>query len=119
MNRVIPDPALDDRLGFVGLSGYGKTFAALGREERILELGGRLIHVDPLGVAWGIRLEADGETPSPFNVVIFGGRHGDLPLTEHAGALIGETVARYGEVLPARPLESALAASGNRTTLKA
>jgi hypothetical protein len=52
MNRVIPDPTLDDRLGFVGLSGYGKTFAALGREERILELGGRLIHVDPLGVAW-------------------------------------------------------------------
>jgi uncharacterized protein len=30
-------------------------------------------------------------------VVIFGGPHGDLPITEHAGALIGETVAGMAE----------------------
>jgi hypothetical protein len=29
--------------------------------------------------------------------VIFGGAHGDLPLSEHAGALIGETVASMAE----------------------
>jgi len=27
-----------------------------------------------------------------YDVAIFGGSHGELPLTEHAGALIGETV---------------------------
>jgi hypothetical protein len=36
--------------------------------------------VDPLGVWWGLRLKADGKTVA-FNVVIFGGPHGDLPLT--------------------------------------
>ena len=36
-------------------------------------------------------------TPSPHNVVIFGGPRGDLPITEHAGALIGETVAGMAE----------------------
>jgi hypothetical protein len=55
-----------------------------------------VVIVDPLGVWWGLRLKADG-SPSKHNVVIFGGDHGDLPLNEGAGALIGETVAGMGE----------------------
>jgi hypothetical protein len=41
----------------------------------------------------GLRQLADGRTPSPHDIVIFGGPHADLPITPHAGALIGETVA--------------------------
>jgi len=93
----IPDKALDDSLGIVGTIGSGKTYTATGAEERILARGGRVIHVDPLGVAWGLRLDADGEHPSPFNVVIFGGPHGDVPITPNSGALIGETVASMRE----------------------
>jgi hypothetical protein len=52
--------------------------------------------VDPLGVWWGLRLNADG-SPSKHNVVIFGGEHGDLPLNENAGKIIGETVATMAE----------------------
>jgi hypothetical protein len=59
--------------------------------------GARVVIVDPLGVWWGLRLLADGKTPSPFNVAIFGGPHGDLPLNEHVGALIGETAATMAE----------------------
>lgn len=97
MAHPIPAAALDDRLGFVGTAGSGKTYNAMSAAERILGQGGRMILVDPLGVWWGLRLKPDGKTPSPYNLPIFGGPHGDLPLTEHVGALIGETVAGMAE----------------------
>lgn len=93
----IPDEALDDRLATVGTSGSGKTYAMGTAVERLLERKARLIIPDPLGVWWGLRLMADGKTESGFPVVIFGGPHGDLPLTEHAGALIGEAAASMAE----------------------
>lgn len=93
----IPDTALDDRLGFVGTAGSGKTYGAGTALERVLSRGSRAIVVDPLGVWWGLRLLADGVTPSPFDAVIFGGPHGDLAINEHAGAIIGETVAGMKE----------------------
>jgi hypothetical protein len=97
MKHPIPNEALDDRLGFTGTSGAGKTYSAGTVVERVLERRGRVVIIDPLGVWYGLRLHADGKTPSPHDVVIFGGPHGDLPITEHAGALIGETVAGMAE----------------------
>jgi hypothetical protein len=88
---------LDDRLGFVGTSGSGKTYNAGGAVERLLERRARVVIVDPLGVWYGLRLLADGKNPSGYDVAIFGGPHGDLPLTEHSGKLIGETVAGIQE----------------------
>jgi hypothetical protein len=96
MTYPIPNEALDDRLGWIGTAGSGKTYNAGGGVERLLQSGARVVIVDPLDVWWGLRLQADGQ-PSPFNAVIFGGEHGDLPLNEQAGALIGETVATMGE----------------------
>lgn len=93
----IPTVALDDRLAIVGTAGSGKTYLTIGSIERLLAQNSRVISIDPLGVQWGLRLKPDGKTPSPFNIVIFGGAHGDLPLNEHAGALIGETVATMRE----------------------
>jgi len=97
MTHPIPKQALDDRLAFVGTAGSGKTYNAGSRVERLLGAKARAVVIDPLGVWWGLRLKADGETESPFNIPIFGGNHGDLALTEHAGALIGETVAGMAE----------------------
>lgn len=96
MNHL-PDDALDDRLGFVGTAGSGKSYNAMGRVERLLAKHARVACIDPLGVFWGLRLKPDGKSDSGFNVPIFGGPHGDLPLTEHSGALIGETVASMAE----------------------
>lgn len=97
----IPDTAIDDRLGFVGTAGAGKTYNAGGAVERILAKDGRVIIPDPLGVWWGMGLASDGVTPASWrekgNLVIFGGEHGDLPINEQAGALIGETVAGMAE----------------------
>lgn len=95
--NLIPDAALDDRLAFTGTSGYGKTYNASCAIERVLKRNHRALVVDPLGVWWGLRLMADGKAPSPFEVVIFGGKHGDLPLNDHAGTVIGETVATMRE----------------------
>lgn len=92
----IPTAALDDRLAWLGTSGSGKTYNAGGGVERLLSAGARVVIVDPLDVWWGLRLKADGVKPA-FPLVIFGGAHGDLPLTEQAGALIGETVATMSE----------------------
>lgn len=92
----IPDAALDDRLGWIGTAGSGKTYNAGGGAERLLESGARVVIVDPLDVWWGLRLTAEGK-PSRFTLPIFGGAHGDLPLNENAGKLIGETVAGMAE----------------------
>lgn len=97
MRHPIPSAALDDRLGFLGTSGSGKTYNAGTAVEILLSRKARTVTIDPLGVWWGLRLLADGKKPSGFNVVIFGGPHGDLPLTEHAGALLGETAATMAE----------------------
>lgn len=101
MTHPIPSAALDDRLAFVGTPGSGKTYNAGSGVERLLASGARVVIPDPLGVWWGLALEKDGKDPSSFRteekLVIFGGPHGDLPLTEHAGALIGETVASMAE----------------------
>ena len=92
----IPDAALDDRLAFVGTAGSGKTYAAGTAVERLLASKARVVIIDPLDVWFGLRLNADGRQDA-FPVVIFGGAHGDLALTENSGALVGETVAGMAE----------------------
>lgn len=93
----IPEAALDERFAFVGTSGSGKTYSAGVAVERLLHGRKRVGIVDPLGVWWGLRLMADGKSESGFPIVIFGGPHGDMPITASAGALIGETVAGMKE----------------------
>jgi len=48
--------------------------------------------VDPLGVWWGLRLAADGMTQASSTVVVFGGRHADIPLTPGMGAALGRLI---------------------------
>jgi polynucleotide 5'-kinase involved in rRNA processing len=42
--------ALDDRIAIIGTAGSGKTYAAKGFVERLLDIGARVAIVDPLGV---------------------------------------------------------------------
>ena len=88
---VLPIVALDERLAIVGTSGSGKTYAAKGLVEQLLEASARVCVVDPLGVWWGLRAGADGATPG-YPVVVFGGRHADVALDESMGAALGQLV---------------------------
>ena len=87
----LPLSALDGRFAVVGTSGSGKTYAAKGLVERLMDSGGRVCVVDPLGVWWGLRAGADGVSPG-YPVVVFGGRHADIPLDEGMGASLGQLV---------------------------
>ena len=84
--------ALDDQIAIVGTAGSGKTNAAKGFVERLLASGARIAIVDPLGVWWGLRASADGAAPG-YPVVVFGGRHADVPITAEMAAALGRLIA--------------------------
>ncbi len=90
---VLPAAVLEQRLVIVGTSGSGKTYAAKGLVERLVDRGARVCIVDPLGVWWGLRMAADGTTPASDPMVVFGGRHADIALAPGMGAALGHLVA--------------------------
>ena len=92
MPTVLPTAALDDRIAIVGTAGSGKTYTAKGFVERLLDAGARVAVVDPLGVWWGLRARTEGKDGYP--VVVFGGRHADVPITASMGAPLGQLIAR-------------------------
>jgi len=91
---VLPISALSERLAIVGTSGSGKTYAAKGLLEQVMDGGGRVCVVDPLGVWWGLREGADGGAP-PFPVVVFGGAHADVPLRPGMAGALGHLVGTH------------------------
>ena len=91
---VLPIAALDERVAIVGTSGSGKTYAAKGWVELLLDAGARVCIVDPLGVWWGLRAGADGIAPG-YPVVVFGGRHADVGLDEGMGVALGRLVGGH------------------------
>jgi len=89
----LPADAFDDRIAIVGTAGSGKTHAAKGFVERLLERGARVAVVDPLGVWWGLRASADGSAPG-YPVIVFGGKHADVPITSDMGVALGRIIVR-------------------------
>ena len=92
VSKPLPLGALDRRIAIVGTSGSGKTYAAKGFVEQLLDCGARVTIVDPLGVWWGLRASADGTAPG-YPVIVFGGKHADVPITAEMGAALGHLVA--------------------------
>jgi len=92
---VLPVSALNERVAIVGTSGSGKTYAAKGLVERLMDRGGRVCVVDPLGVWWGLRAGVDGAAASGYPVVVFGGRHADVPLKATMGSALGQLVGTH------------------------
>jgi uncharacterized protein len=94
-DSALPAEALDDRIAIVGTAGSGKTYAAKGFVERLLDIGARVAIVDPLGVWWGLRASANGSAAG-YPVVVFGGRHADVAITAEMGAPLGGMIAGEG-----------------------
>jgi hypothetical protein len=88
----LPGEVLLQHMAILGKTGAGKTTTAKGIVEHLLDRRERVCIVDPTGVWWGLRLQRDGKTPA-YPVVIFGGRHGDMPIAADYGAGLGEVIA--------------------------
>lgn len=89
----IPESALDNHVAILGKTGSGKTNLAKVIAEDLLEQDRRVCVIDPTGAWWGLRLMADGKTPSGHSCVIFGGQHGDLALSGSNGEAIAKVVS--------------------------
>jgi hypothetical protein len=96
--HAIPDAALERDIAILGKKGKGKTYAAKGLVERLLDLGRRVVVVDPMGVWWGLRTAADGKRPG-YRIAVFGGDHGDMPLVDEMARPLARVLA--SENLPA------------------
>jgi hypothetical protein len=90
----LPEASLNRHVGILGTSDAGKTYAAKGEVELLLDASRRVCVIDPKGVWWGLRLALDGKTPSPYPVAILGGLHGDVELDSGAGRALAETVSQ-------------------------
>jgi hypothetical protein len=75
----------------VGIRGSGKTVTATVEVEEALKAGVPVVVIDPTDVWWGLKSSADGEAAG-YPVVIFGGTHGDLPLSADSGRTIADFV---------------------------
>lgn len=60
----LPASAVTSTFAYLGIRGYGKSYAAGVQVEDFLGAGAQVVVVDPVGIWWGLRLAADGVTPS-------------------------------------------------------
>lgn len=93
MRIAIPAAALNQHIAILGKTGSGKTYAAKGIVEHLLDMKRQVCVVDPTGAWWGLRLDADGKRKG-FDVVLLGGKHADIPLAERSGAGVARLVTQ-------------------------
>jgi uncharacterized protein len=90
-----PEKAMLDCGAILGKRGAGKSSLARFLLEHEVDLGHRCGFIDPMGDAAGIRLNPD-KTPSRFQeIIIFGGKYGDIPITDEDGGKVARIVATH------------------------
>jgi len=86
----VPDQALDGDIAILGRKGKGKSYLARGLVERLLDMGRRVIVLDPLSSWWGLKVGANGWSGYP--VAVIGGPHADIALDAEAGELMAQAL---------------------------
>ncbi len=126
MNKVkradipLPEACLASHIGIVGKTGSGKTYAAKAIAEKLIAEGRRVCVIDPTGAWSGLKLNAEGDGPSDFDqeIVVLGGRHGDVALGEGVGKALGRVVGEgSGGGLPVSVLDCGDMTVGARTRM--
>lgn len=87
----LPVEAVTQTFAFLGRRGSGKSYAAMKLAEGMLDARAQIVAIDPVGVWFSLRIAKDG-TGDGYDVPIFGGSHGDIPLEPGAGALIADLI---------------------------
>lgn len=90
---ALPLDAITHKFAILGTSGSGKSYTAMKLAELMLDHRAQVVSVDPVGIWWALRLAANGKDEGYKQVVVFGGEHGDLPLTPESGALVARMLA--------------------------
>lgn len=91
---TMPIDAVTQTFAIVGKRGRGKSSTAKVLVEEMVGAGQQVIVLDTVGAWWGLRSSLDGGSPG-LPVVVFGGRHGDVPLEDTAGAVIARTLMKH------------------------
>ena len=93
MRYPISNATLDaGDIAIIGRKGTGKTYAAKGLVERLINRGRRVIVIDPMGIWWGLRVAADGNGAG-LPVAVIGGAQADIAIAEPT-AEAGANVAK-------------------------
>jgi Helicase HerA, central domain len=91
-NSPIPWAALKNHVAILGKTGSGKTSVAKsGIVEPALDNEERVCVIDPTGAWWGLRSTATGKRKG-YPIAIFGGEHGDYPLSVAHAETIAEAI---------------------------
>lgn len=88
----LPGDAVTQTLVVYGARGMGKTNFGTVLCEELSAAGLRFSYVDPMGHLWGLRHSTDGKGRG-IEVLILGGRHGDIPIEPTGGAVVADLVA--------------------------
>jgi hypothetical protein len=91
----LPVDAATQTFAFIARKGGGKTYAAGKLVEELMTAGVQVVILDTVGNWYGLRLGADGKSAG-FDIPIFGGLRGDVPLEATGGALIAEIAVETG-----------------------
>jgi uncharacterized protein DUF87 len=85
----------------IGMRGSGKSNVMAVIAEQLLGVGIPVVVLDYVGLYFGLRLKADGKTPSGLDIPVLGGPHGDIPLLPTAGEVVARSLAEgdYAAVL--------------------
>ena len=89
---LMPVEAQVGTFAVIGVRGSGKTVTATVMAEEFCKHGLFWTAFDPISVWWGLRAKRDGK-PGGFPVLVFGGKHGDIPIQKTDGRRIAEIVA--------------------------
>lgn len=95
----LPVDVAGEAIAILAKRGAGKTNTATVLVEELVSAGVQTVILDPVGAWWGIRANAEGEARGGLGVPVLGGKHGDVPLEQTAGALIAQVAVESGESL--------------------
>jgi hypothetical protein len=91
MSLPFPQSVLEQHVIALGKTGSGKSSKIRVIVEDLLDRKKPVCILDPKGDWWGLKSSADGKQAG-YPLVIFGGKHADVPLNPRAGAAVAELI---------------------------
>ncbi len=89
----LPIDALMQPIALLGNRGSGKTFCGQSLFELAYDAGVQCIAIDIVGKWWALRMGKNGKPAGGLTgVYIFGGKHGDFPITADRGAFVAKVI---------------------------